>query len=74
MIWSGTTVNIVANTNATSQSIASDVGWAIRTSSDVSYGSGVNTTTLAGIQSASGSSSASSSDVVAARRARDGFL
>lgn len=53
MIWSGTTVNIVANTNATSQSIASDVGWAIRTSSDVSYGSGVNTTTLAGITAAS---------------------
>lgn len=53
MIWAGTTVNIVANTNATSQSIASDVGWAIRTSSDVSYGSGVNTNTLAGITAAS---------------------
>jgi LysM repeat protein len=38
MIWAGTTVNIKATTNATSQSIASDVGWAIRTSSDVSYG------------------------------------
>ena len=38
MIWAGTTVNIAATTNATSQSIASDVGWAIRTSSDVSYG------------------------------------
>jgi len=39
MIWAGTTVNIAATTNATSQSIASDVGWAIRTSSDVQYGS-----------------------------------
>jgi LysM repeat protein len=60
MIWSGTTVNIVANTNATSQSIASDVGWAIRTSSDVSYGSGVNTNTLAGITAASTPQSVSS--------------
>ena len=60
MIWSGTTVNIVANTNATSQSIASDVGWAIRTSSDISYGSGVNTSTLAGITAASTPQSVSS--------------
>jgi LysM repeat protein len=53
MIWAGTTVNITASTNASSQSIANDVGWAIRTSSDVQYGSGVNTTTLAGIEAAS---------------------
>jgi hypothetical protein len=34
----GTTViNINANTNASSQMIANDVGWAIRTSSDVQY-------------------------------------
>jgi LysM repeat protein/uncharacterized membrane protein (Fun14 family) len=39
MIWAGTTVNIKATTNATSESIASDVGWAVRTSSDISYGS-----------------------------------
>lgn len=31
------TVNITANTNATSQDIANDVGWSIRTSSDVQY-------------------------------------
>jgi LysM repeat protein len=37
MIWAGTVVNINANTNASSQSIANDVGWAIRTSSDVQY-------------------------------------
>lgn len=37
-----TTINIVANTNATSQSIANDVGWAIRTSSDVQYRGGTN--------------------------------
>ena len=82
MIWSGTTVNIVANTNATSQSIANDVGWAIRTSGDVSYGSGVNTTTIAGITAASGGSSsssssssgASSSDIIAARKAAYGYL
>lgn len=53
MIWSGTTVNITANTNASPQSIANDVGWAIRTSGDVTYGPSVNTTTLAGIQAAS---------------------
>lgn len=41
MIWAGTTVNIKTTTNATAQSIASDVGWAIRTSSDVQYGSSV---------------------------------
>ena len=33
----GMTVNITANTSATSQDIANDVGWAIRTSSDVQY-------------------------------------
>lgn len=33
----GVTVNITANTNATSQNIADDVGWAIRTSGDVQY-------------------------------------
>jgi len=33
----GATVNITANTNASSQDIANDVGWAIRTSSDVQY-------------------------------------
>jgi uncharacterized protein YukE len=33
----GMTINITANTNATSQNIANDVGWAIRTSSDVQY-------------------------------------
>ena len=33
----GTTINIVANTNASSQDIANDVGWAIRTSGDVQY-------------------------------------
>jgi len=32
-----TTININANTNASSQMIATDVGWAIRTSSDVQY-------------------------------------
>jgi hypothetical protein len=32
-----TTININANTNASSQMIANDVGWAIRTSSDVQY-------------------------------------
>lgn len=32
-----TTINITANTNASSQQIANDVGWAIRTSSDVQY-------------------------------------
>ena len=37
MIWAGTIVNIQAETNASSQSIANDVGWAIRTSSDVQY-------------------------------------
>jgi LysM repeat protein len=37
MIWAGTTVNITANTNASSQSIADSVGWAVRTSSDVQY-------------------------------------
>jgi hypothetical protein len=34
---SGITVNITANTNASSQEIATDVGWAIRTSGDVQY-------------------------------------
>lgn len=34
---SGVTVNVTANTNASSQDIANDVGWAIRTSSDVQY-------------------------------------
>jgi LysM repeat protein/regulator of replication initiation timing len=58
MIWAGTTVNIKATTNATSQSIANDVGWAIRTSSDVQYGS----------------STPSAADVIAARRMRDGYL
>jgi hypothetical protein len=58
MIWAGTTVNIAATTNATSQSIASDVGWAIRTSSDVQYGS----------------SSPSASDIIAARKAEFGYL
>jgi LysM repeat protein len=58
MIWAGTTVNIAATTNASSQSIANDVGWAIRTSSDVQYGSNTS----------------SSSDIVAARKARDGYL
>jgi LysM repeat protein len=67
MIWAGTTVNIAATTNATSQSIANDVGWAIRTSSDVQYGSGVNTTTLAGVQAAS-TPAMSSSQVLANRR------
>ena len=33
----GQTINITANTNASSQDIANDVGWAIRTSSDVQY-------------------------------------
>lgn len=33
----GVTVNITANTNASSQDIANDVGWAIRTSGDVQY-------------------------------------
>lgn len=42
MIWAGTTVNITANTNASSQSIANDVGWAIRTSSDVQYNTSPN--------------------------------
>lgn len=42
MIWAGTTVNITANTNASSQSIANDVGWAVRTSSDVQYQSTVS--------------------------------
>jgi hypothetical protein len=32
-----TTININANTNASSQMIANDVGWAIRTSGDVQY-------------------------------------
>lgn len=73
MIWAGTTVNVSATTNASPQSIANDVGWAIRTSSDVQYGSGVNTTTRAGIEAAS-ATGASSSDVVAARKARDGYL
>lgn len=67
MIWAGTTVNIAATTNATPQSIASDVGWAIRTSSDVQYGSGVNTTTLAGIEAAS-TQARSSADIIANRR------
>jgi LysM repeat protein len=58
MIWAGTTVNIAATTNASSQSIANDVGWAIRTSSDVQYGS----------------STPSAADVIAARRMRDGYL
>jgi LysM repeat protein len=40
MIWAGTTVNITANTNASSQSIADSVAWAVRTSSDVQYRSG----------------------------------
>ena len=31
------TVNVTANTNASSQAIANDVGWAIRTSGDVQY-------------------------------------
>jgi lysozyme len=55
MIWAGTTVNITANTNASSQSIANDVGWAVRTSSDVQY-------------------SKSSTDIIAERRMRDGYL
>jgi LysM repeat protein len=58
MIWAGTTVNIAATTNASSQSIANDVGWAIRTSSDVQYGSNTS----------------SSADIIAARRMRDGYL
>ena len=33
----GVTVNITANTNASAQEIANDVGWAIRTSGDVQY-------------------------------------
>lgn len=33
----GLTVNITANTNASPQDIANDVGWAIRTSGDVQY-------------------------------------
>ena len=33
----GVTVNITANTNASSQEIANDVGWSIRTSGDVQY-------------------------------------
>lgn len=33
----GMTINIVANTNASAQDIANDVGWAIRTSGDVQY-------------------------------------
>jgi hypothetical protein len=37
MAAQGVTVNVTANTNASSQSIANDVGWAIRTSSDVQY-------------------------------------
>lgn len=36
-VGAGTTINITAKTNATSQQIANDVGWAIRTSSDVQY-------------------------------------
>ena len=77
MIWSGTTVNITASTNASAQSIANDVGWAIRTSGDVSYGSGVNTTTLAGINAASSTSTSSgltSAQIVAARKAEFGYL
>lgn len=34
------TINVTANTNASSQQIANDVGWAIRTSSDVQYRGG----------------------------------
>ena len=60
MIWAGTTVNIAATTNATSQSIASDVGWAIRTSSDVQYGSSAP--------------AMSSSDIIAARKKEFGYL
>ena len=37
MAAQGVTVNVTANTNASSQDIANDVGWAIRTSSDVQY-------------------------------------
>jgi hypothetical protein len=37
MASQGVTVNVTANTNASSQAIANDVGWAIRTSSDVQY-------------------------------------
>jgi hypothetical protein len=33
----GMTINITANTNASAQDIANDVGWAIRTSGDVQY-------------------------------------
>ena len=39
---SGIIVNMVNNTNASSQKIADDVGWAIRTSSDVQYRTGSN--------------------------------
>lgn len=70
MIWSGTTVNITASTNATSQSIANDVGWAIRTSGDVSYGSGVNTSSLAGIAAASAATPAAPQSVSYAFRDR----
>jgi hypothetical protein len=42
------TVTIIANTNATSQSIADDVAWAIRTSGDVQYRTSAPNKTLMG--------------------------